>query len=574
MSFITIRDFPQDIDQQLGGELDMIIASYNAGLDLLARETGGAFAYAANEFNRHRRAAVDLLVHIIVQEVLTADRVVNQQFADELTDAAIVLLVDGVAEIKNNGDAISDDRVADIQRGNAVVRSIVEKEQRGRGGYGRQREYGGRHQPQRAGFAAPTGTQLRNRQPAQRQTSQPYQRNAPVAASTQRPAGQRRRPTESAVQEQQVQQGTTIMNTPQQVQPDTVITKENYSQSLGILAPAYIIGAEQVIFDGSKLVVKLIEEGDDVDYAKHSIDRFYKNLLGDEVTDLIAVTAATQQATEFRNNVIASYVQEEGKEEIPFNKLFDISTSGEYDKTLNHIGFSFDPIDIRNTLIEQHNGSVGWFSNNALLVRVDHHLPILEASNDNLEALKAMFETQSVQVLLQTFIGLYAKVESSLWLIIHDYLTHMFNTRLIRDSVPVQIDTITGSWADFCEYVKTENPTIASIQNSTRALHSGLSLSSFEQIEDDVTTKHNTLVIQRVMLYLPVSSSELTFGSATPNETSRVLPNSAIHMIATKLFEDDIESTVPRYVITLDGKTIEFNNVSSIIERSYTVRVL
>lgn len=542
MALIEPRDFSESFENNYRNDIEHISRTVSDIVTGVGREVGGVFEELSRSFETHRPKFLELFDKFFDDQVYR-QRVRIDDAIPAATYAVMVVFADKVLDNQRNGNKNSDDFIDRERRDNPILRGID--------GGGRdsrdiaRQSYDSRDNNRSQSGRYPTQTRPRAN------VSDRHTRTGVV--SNDRPRYQGSMQTQ-VVEEQPMRQVQQVVEQTPLVADESIITSNNVSDvSHKGLNPCYIIGKEQVIIKEGKLLVVPYNGRNAVDYEQHRIDRYYASVLpaSNAHTDLTRIALnSVKQAKD--NAIIAFVANEEGKEATAINKLFDTISSGMYKQVLDTKSATFDPIDVRNTMLEMHGGSFEWFTDNALAVTVTQRLELRGVSNDVLIRIKTLLESAESYEVVKLLVLLVQHIDPAVWRTLHDYITVNFNLKMASINLEQYLDSITADWSDLVALL-TESayiglPMLAKSEGMTE----GMTLCLDDEIK--------TIDILREVMYIPISSFDFDLGIVGDQPIYQVPKGSIMYDMCSNLSHDGSRL----YVTTLDGVSFELFTYSTL----------
>lgn len=561
MANLETNDFSESFDKDFYNDLSYIADQVNLKLEDLDQDHGGQLEELNRNFSPHRNNFLDLLENIISNEVLRNRRSLD----DILTDAILASAAVCAGTIRRTtresqdwvrGETENNPFLAEISRNSRDRRDSGRRTERTSSRYSRtERNPVDYHRRRDSGRTEARPARDSSRRTTRRTSAPVEVPRGRIAAVTQ--------PKREEVQETH-QQRSSPPPVVQQVKTGEVILSTNLEQtgvSYGLL---YVAGDEQVVYSGSGLEVAEFTGESEVDYNAHRIDLFFPDILGDgNKTELTAI--AIREAEKAKDQTIQRYIMdpnaEEGAELLADPKLFKYASSGSYKEELRFPTRAFHPVEVRDTLVEEHTGDINWFAKHALFVKVEQAIGLSDMSNDNVLRLKGMINCEKVLDTVAALIELSDKLDPVVWRLLHDYITVGFNKRLVSLDLNILVGSITADWEEFRVWLQANRPELAETLNIKNGIMNGLSVETVENV--------NNLIIRRDTLFLPINSYDLDFASATASQGFAVLTDqSKIFKFVNDLMSGGITVL---YLTTLDGQSLAVRDISGVMGSRYFV---
>ena len=589
MAHVELNDFAPKFEDDFYDDLPFIRDKANDAIRDLARKYRGQFDELDRNFGSYRSGFMQVLEKIV--DIAWFDR--NERMDDIMKDAAIAAAVVVAMSIGSNrfGSNGADDFIEDELDGNPYLEGVQRNGGRDRGRRGIERRSlsgrGGNERRDR-GRGRDRGSDRgsdrgrdRGRDRNDRDRNNNDDDNRSVGRSSlARNARKQRQEEENQQRNERSEERKVIPTVPTPTLAiGSVITAENYvARDNQLLAPVYLIGTEQVILTDNGYEIADYAGTNEVDYEKHRIDRFYPDILGGKTLAADIAAAALREATAVKDTVINGFIKNPDVEGdmITDPKLFAYLKSATYTTPLTQYGLTYDPIEIRNSLIDEHNGDFSWFGKNALAVDINHKVCVVDCSNDGLQRLQAIWDCKQMHVLVHQLVEISAYIDIAAWKYLHDVLTHRFNTRLLRNGVMVALSSITADWNDFKELVATQYPHLAEIQNNTSGIFDGIVLdieTPVPETPEQPVERGVNIAISRKTIYLPVSSFDLDIGTPSINDGYGVIvANSVMFNVVKNHFTDTVPGAFI-YLATMDGMVLEVCDASTMLSpQQYVMR--
>lgn len=561
MALIEIRDLNPTFLQDFGRDGEDLAHALNQCLDQVARDYGGPFAEMANRINSYRAPIVEMAqnTYAALQQSRQYDR---NQILNITVDATIAVIAAGDNELQRYENRSATDWIDTCFRENPVLieatrnnggsQSRYDDRQLARRDNGGQRyNQGNSNQRQNTGGVRyPSSSQGNNNQghSNQRHSGQPLYRGR-LQQKEETPVQQTQSYTEQPAQ----------VATPS-VSDGSVITTNNVNDTTFIgIKPTYIAGKEQVVIQEGKLLIVPYDGRNAVDYELHRIDRYYVDVMPSGATELELTRIALRAIEETKDNTIQSFVKEgEEPSEEALKKAFEAATSATYPHIVKVEGVGFNPIDVRDSLIETHKTNFEWFNNNALVVPVEQYIPLLDVSNDNIIRLKELKQTKIANDVVRLLIKMVGMIDTAAWRKLHDIITANFNCKMVRMGATYNLDSITAQWSDLVALLKEGDPQLSIMLSSSDNMLDGIYLGDGD--------RENNIKIQRQVIFAPVNSFDFDLcavskddpihlipaGSMLYNAIAKAMAGTAGDCLITLVTLDGVSSTISSGV-TLSG---------------------
>lgn len=575
MAHVENTDFSRNFEDDLYNDLPLIRDKANQAITDLARKYRGQFDEIDRNFGSYRNGFLQVLEKIIDHAYFERE----QHIDDILKDAPIAALVVVAGEIdaKRFGSNGADDFIDDELDGNPYLegvqrgggdrsrgrRDIERRSLSGRSGGSRQRGGGGRDRndrdrDDRNDRGSNRSNLSRNARNNRNEEEQQPKRRGRISGAGKQPE----RENEPSVPREPVVPQLAI---------GEVITGHNYrSVQNTSIAPVYLIGHEQVILTDKGYEVTSYTGTNEVDYEKHRIDRFFADILSGKNATSELAAIALREAEKVKDITISGFIKATGEaEETADTKLFNYLKSATYSTPLTLYGFMFEPIEIRNMLIDAHNGDHTWFGTHALCVDINHKVCVANCTNDGLLRLQTLWACKQMHVLVQQLIEISSYIDVAAWKYLHDSITARFNTRLLRNNLMISLSSITADWNDFKNLIAEQYPHLAEVQNSTSGI--------LEGIEIDITEEEAARVIciatMRKTVFMPVGSFDLDIGSPSVQDGYGMVTTDSVIFNALKHHFADTTPGAFVYLTTTDGMLLEVCDASSMLNpQQYIIR--
>lgn len=580
MAFIEPDDFDRKFDDRFYNDMNYICDKINDRLDDLERNYGGQFSEVLDRAGEYRTLCADLVDRMITLFCYDG----NESLGNVISDAVTAAIVICAGKCRNRGNRDSDEFIKDEFRDNPILIEFAREGRRGRerDRGGRDRDSGRRRGSNDRYTSRSSERGARSSAPRRRESYQRHddrsERSAPRGAQRSSALAKRREeePRNNNRNEQREKQEVST-NQNVQVSNGDIITRENMPATGLTVGMAYIAGNEQVVYEANDLTLQPFTGTTAVDYEKHRIDRFYPDILaagrvkGNDTMDAI------KKAQDAMTQKIEAYISDPTNPEAepqPNFKVFHTSTSAIFDEEMEVNSTKFDPIFIRDNIMDQFDVDINWFTKNALVVEILQKIKIGNVSNDTLDMMVKLFNLSDLTLFVKELTLLIDRVSPSIWKVIHDMLTARVNVRLLKYNLPVQVESIVADWQDLLEFLKAQPAGIAENLAKLTVPMDGIVA---KRDKDDGETAY--IYIQRKTLYLPVSSSEFDLCTTDPSGTQGyITPDSPLFKIIDELGSTPVgKEPICKYggypyLVTLDGEILSTHSLGNIAEPKYLLR--
>lgn len=565
MALFEEQDFQGQFFDDFGRDADMIIDRINGTLEGLARDYGDPFRLIAEQIADVRLDIVDSICAVLVAEVLDK----RMRLDDVLNDVIDAVFMKMAREIMDKDQSIGSGETYDFildqfdsnpylaeSRGRGRSRGRDDRNSRGRGrddrgrSSGRGRDVGGR-------------ASTRGRDRSRGNGYESKRADAPTRGRGRLvPESQKRQ----QAQREEVQHNTPVVHS-NTIENGTVITSANRADTGVMFAPLYIVGEEQTEFMDGDLVVTDYTGKSEVDYEKHRVDLLFTNIIGAgaATTSNTLTENAIRRAEEAIDRKISGFVKNPDNEEeqVIDSKFFQHAKSTHYGTIQQQFTLNFDPIDVRDNILDAHGGDYAWFRDNAMIVDVDQYVDFGN-SNDALLQVQALLKTTNYMEVVKSLIQLSGVIDAARWKFLHDFITRNLNIIMLRYArLGQRVDSITGDWADLAAFLKT-------VDESKRTLmmaNFSKLLVNLEALRED---ERNFLKVRHSVVYLPLTSFECELASASVKSgIVRIDKNTKIYNLVAKLFNDDTYGSLS--FVTLDGLKFELLMSEEITNREFDI---
>lgn len=569
MAHIEISDFSRKFEDDFDRDMTYIVDKANDAIVELAGKYRGQFDEIDRNFDSYRDAFVKVLVKIVD----TAYFDLKHDIEDIMKDApyASLVVIAGEVDGKRFGSDKADDFIDDELSGNPYLEGVQGGSGRSRRDIERRSLAGARS---RNGSSRDRGSRdrgnSRHRRSSRRDDDYDDQpRRGRLAKRTEEPKANNRsrERVEEVVEVVQEQKPTKLVI-------GEVITTENFTPiNDNPLAPVYLIGHEQVILTEDGYSVTDYAGTNQVDYEKHRIDRFFPDILGGKTAASELALIALREAERVKDQTISGFITnpDNTEEQMADPKMFQFLKTVTYTTMLTQHGLLFDPMEIRNLILDTHNGDVNWFSKCALHTNIVQSVEVKNASNDVISRLTNLWASKQMHLFIQGLIELSSYMDIAAWRFIHDTITSRFNARLLRNSLNVTLDSITADWNAFKDLVATQYTHLAELQNSTNGILDGFEVSVYE--DEETKQSQVSLNVLRPTLFIPVASFDLDIASPSIEFESGLIVKDSILFNAVKGHFATTEPGAYMYVVTTDNQILEIADSSNMLNpQQYVLR--
>lgn len=564
MALFEEQDFHGQFFDDFGRDADMIIDRINGTLEGLARDYGDPFRLIAEQIADVRVEVADSISQVLASEVIDK-RMRLDDILNDVIDAVFMKMARQLMDKDQNiGSNETYDFVLDQYDSNPY---LAESRGRGRGGRGRDDRGArgrGRDDRGRGGRGRDTGSRASTRDRSRGNSYDSKRTDTPARGRGRLVPESQKRQQQSTREETQQTAPVVEVNT---IENGTVITSTNRSETGVPFAPLYIVGEEQTEFMDGNLVVTDYTGKNEVDYEKHRVDLLFTNIIGSgAATASNTLTEnAIRRAEEAIDRKISGFVKnpENEEEQVIDSKFFQHAKSTQYDTTQTQVALQFDPIDVRDSILDAHGGDYSWFRDNAMIVNVDQLVDFGD-SNDALLQVQALLATTNYLEVVKSLIQLSGILDAARWKFLHDFITRNLNIIMLRYArLGQRVDSITGDWTDLANFLKTVDET----KRTLMMANFPKLLSNLEAFRDE---NKNLLKVRRTVVYLPLTSFECELASASVKTgIVRVDKNTKIYNLVAKLFNDDTYGSLS--FVTLDGMKFELLMSEEITNREFDI---
>lgn len=565
MALFEEQDFQGRFFDDFGRDAEIIIDRINGTLEGLARDYGDPFRLIAEKIADVREDIADSISVALSEEVINK-RMRLDDILNDVIDAVFMRMAEEImAKDQNIGSADTYDFVMEQfdnnpylapSRGRSRGRG---RDDRDRGGRSRGRDDRGRGRGRDVGGRAATSRtrdrSARGAGPESKRVDAPSRGRGRLV-----PESQKRQQTQrEEVQHAPVVETNTIEN-------GTIITSANRADTGVAFAPLYIVGEEQTEFMDGNLVVTDYTGRNEVDYEKHRVDLLFTNIIGAgaATTSNTLTENAIRRAEEAIDRKISGFVKGgENEEQVIDSKFFEHAKSVHYGTIQEQMSLNFDPIDVRDNILDVHGGDYAWFRDNAMIVDVDQYVDFGD-SNDALLQVQALLKTTNYLEAVKNLIQLSGVIDAARWKFLHDFLTRNLNIIMLRYArLGQRVDSITGDWTDLAEFLKT-------VDESKRTLMMANFSKLLMNLEALRVDDKNMIKVSRTVVYLPLTSYECELASASVKTgIVRIDTNTKIFNLVAKLFNDNTRGALS--FVTLDGLKFELLMSEEITNREFDI---
>lgn len=586
MSILDERDFDPAFIEDLGRDFGLVIDTADRMLDKFERNYGDPFTLII-ENPKLIRSFCDILTDKICEEIYDKNRYIEDIIGD-----AVSLCLWGVAhDIMNKDKTIGTDRTFDMAEREFEENPLMPNSRGSRRDSARnsrrdsgRRSSGGRRDSNRRDSGGRYGSRRRN-QTRQRVSTGDESRHS-VGGTL---GGRRNRKDRNArddrnyyereeaheeIRSRRDEPVVEVEKNPVEVtasEGDIITTENSPIENTALPTPMYILTSEKVLYSNGKLEVSTIRGGEKVDYEKHRVDKIFPQaLLTDAGVQLEATLKAIREAETAIDNHISSFVNNpETKEPEIDSKLLKHARSFKLDVIMDQAGARFDPIDIRDQVLEQHGGDIHWLNKNAMIINVGHVMG-LGKDKDIISRVDKLIQGGSYRDISISLVTLAGLVDPSRWIQLHDLFTTQLNYILVVElGLNIISESITGDLHDLNEIFKgldTQQLLVvkAGFENF------GKKFEKIVDVENDdmISIKHN-----RQCVYLPINSGELEIGMADNDlNIGRLNEGTKLFSMVAKFQQNPVD--VVYTFITLDGKMLELCTPSVDTGMYYDIRIL
>lgn len=334
------------------------------------------------------------------------------------------------------------------------------------------------------------------------------------------PAGPRRAPRAERTEDDTVRRprGQAPMGDVRRTEPESVpavedgqiITTSNIKGAVTskVLAPIYLMGTQVTVKADNQLIVKPAEE--DMDYERHRTDRMLAPRVSGkpsqaQTTD--AIDAALDACRRKVNAWVTTPATEEGGEATVGPAT--INQSAQFIEPLAVVGMPSDYACIRQTLREEGLVTPAALLKNALVVDVRTRMPHM-VSNDVIEQLKIVPEHDKTKMLVALLLSLRSDLHPEAWASLHDRLTRNIEELFLTNmGITISMSSIVLDWDDLAGFLNKQGDA-----GSNTLFNRFVPFLAKTVFDFDQTDEGNFLANDERILFLPISSSELSFASA------------------------------------------------------------
>lgn len=581
MAYFEENDFPSAFFRDFGNDADHIIDRMNRILEDLEDQYGDPFKLIVEQLDEFRPLFIENIIEVVAQEVFDN----NKRLDNVLSDIIDAVIMQAGKAIMDKNQNIGSDRTYDfikkqfdenpyLGRGNDRGRGRGGDRGRGRNsgrGNDRGSDRGGRSGGRTSGGGRTGGSRRYdndNRRENNDRTSGGGRTSGGRTGGSRMSGNKNSRRTNETETVQQNVQEEVVMD----LTPGDVVTSQNLVKTNEAVAPIYLVGSEQVTFNGTTFEIEDYTGTSPVDYEKHRVDMLFTNIIGEVAvsSELEHTLNAIKRAEQAMDNTISRFVKNpENAEEVNVNsKLFATTDSMRYKDKITYENVNFDPIQIRDELIEEHGGTFEWFRNNAFIIDVEQRIDF-EDSNDTLLIVQRLLKSPNNYLdVVQALIQLSGFLEPSRWRYLHDQITFKLNGVLARyANLSVHADSITGDWTALSGLLQSLDAGRRSIVVSRIAeLTKGMDAARMQMGEKSL----NVITHNRTLVYIPVASYELGLASASREiGVCSVAQDTAIYKLLAKLYSQD--NVADATFVTLDGDTFDVISTEDITAREFTL---
>ena len=547
MALIEFNDFNCNFQQDFGRDAEDLARGLDRTLDGLARDVRGQFDEMAADISRYRGHIVEMAQNTYAD--LANDRNTRGDKIAITVDATLAVIAAGEENLRRRSTRESEDWIEQCFRENPVLIQATQQHQQSR--------YDDRQLARRSY----SGNNNRDRNYGNNSGGSRYQQQSNNGGGNQgnnngpRYRGRLQTQQDEPMEQQYQQQEKQTYQPEPSVADGSVITSNNVKDVIYKGQPvAYIIGKEQVVIKDGKLIIVPYDGRNAMDYEKHRIDRFYVDVMPTGATELELTRIALAEATKVKDNKIASFINEGG--ETPSDELlekaFKAATSSEYSDVINLSGTTFDPIGVRDGIIETHKTNFEWFADHALLCTLNQSMFIDDCSNDTAIRIKELIKSENITETVKLLIKLAGMFDTAVWRKLHDIITCLFNMRLLSIGSVYNVDSITAYWSELVEAIKENEPPV---ESNLSVPYKMLSVLDWDE-------ENKAIVVKRKTMFLPINSFDLDIGVLDKESPVHHIPSGSMlyNALVNALDHDHLVT-----MVTLDGVALNvatFANLS------------
>lgn len=566
MSIILEEDFHPDFLEDYDRDVDLIIDRTEEALVRLERKYREPFSIILNEPELITKGCG--MIEKTVDQIMRGS---NERISRVIDDVVSLCWWGLARAIMDKDNRVGDDRLYEIAEreteDNPIMREGDRGSRRDRGRDNRRDDRGprrnrreretGRYGKRRQGQSrhrVSTGEQSRHNVGTglgkRRSEREEVRDDRNYYERPKRDASEERKPrTPRDEVKEEIEVNTTTLN-----DGDIVTCENNPLTNPAYPTPVYVLAIEKTIIKEGKLTAVEYERGEKVDYEKHRVDKIYPEaLMTEQQVQLQATLSSIREAQTALDSKISSFINnpETNEQEID-SKLLKHARSFTLEVVMDQVASSFDPIDIRDQILEQHGGDIKWLTRNAMIVNANHVINVSRDKDIN-RFVDTLTKGNTYLEIANALIHLSHYIDPSRWLQLHNAFTAQLNYILVVDlGLEIVSDSITGDLKELVEFFKTLD---AQQQLVVKAGFENFG-KKFEKVIDVEDEEMISIKHKHRCVYLPIPSSDLAIATAGNDlNVGRLDEGTKLFSLVSRFQQNPVDAT--DLFITIDGKMIE-----------------